>query len=229
MNHRTGMAVSMAAILSVAACTDPSSVDLSTALVVGSARFEIVSGDQQSAPAGAELPAPLVVRVTSASGAPVAGQLVNWVITEGGGSVFAGRAITDEEGVAHEWWTLGGNPGPNGLEVRAVDSGTGEALVFGRFRATGTDSTVTEEPAPPATISISARSYKVKGLQKVELGWAGAGTAAVEIHRDGRLLLQSPNDGKHIDDINRKGSGSYRYRVCEVGGAACSAEVQVNF
>ncbi|HEX6070583.1 MAG TPA: Ig-like domain-containing protein [Longimicrobiaceae bacterium] len=219
----------MAAILAVAACTDPSSVDPSTALVVGSARYEIVSGDQQSAPAGAELPAPLVVRVTNASGAAVPGQLVNWVITEGDGSVFAGRAITDEQGVAHEWWTLGATPGPNALEVRAVDSGTGEALVFGRFRATGTDSTVAEEPAPPTTISVSARSYKVKGLQKVDLGWSGASSSSVDIHRDGGLLVRSPNDGSHLDHIDRKGTGSYRYRVCEVGGTVCSGEVQVNF
>jgi hypothetical protein len=223
------MAVSVAAILAVAACTDPSSVDLSTALVAGSARYEIVSGDQQSAPAGAELPAPLVVRVTDASGAAVPGQLVNWVVTEGDGAVFAGRSITDEEGIAQEWWTLGATPGTNALEVRAVDSGTGEAVVFGRFRATGTDSTATEEPAPPATISISARSYKVKGLQKVELGWSGAGSASVDIHRDGGVLVRAPNDGSHVDHIDRKGSASDRYRVCEADGSSCSAEVQVNF
>jgi hypothetical protein len=229
INNRRGMAAVIAATLVAAACTDPSSTDLSTALVVGSARYEMVSGDQQSAPAGAELPAPLVVRVTSASGAAVPGQLVNWVITEGNGSVFAGRAITDANGIAQEWWTLGATPGANALEVRAVDSSTGEAHVFGRFRATGTDSTVTEAPAAPTTISISARTYKVKGLQKVELGWSGASSTSVEIHRDGGLLVRSPNDGKHVDNIDGKGSASYRYRVCEVGTSACSAEVQVSF
>jgi hypothetical protein len=129
------MPASVAAILAVAAWTDPSSVDPSTALVVGSARYEIVSGDRQSAPAGAELPAPLVVRVKGASGAPVPGQLVNRVITEGDGSVFGGRASTDDQGVAHEWWTLGATPGPNALEVRAVDIPHGHGVPTARHAA----------------------------------------------------------------------------------------------
>src|SRR5688572_20506095 len=72
------------------------------------ARLDVVSGDlQPQATAGAELPAPLVVRVVDDRGRPVSDQLVNFVVTAGGGTVFAGSALTDRDGVASERWTLG--------------------------------------------------------------------------------------------------------------------------
>jgi hypothetical protein len=111
-------------------------------------QFAIVSGNDQQAPAGSELPAPIVVKVTNTSGTAVAGQLVNFVVTQGGGSVFAGRAITNSSGIAQEWWTLGATPGANTLEVRAVDSSTGQPRVFGTFRATGLD------PSGAGTLAI---------------------------------------------------------------------------
>src|SRR5687768_10505090 len=67
----------------------------------------IVSGDLQTGTVGAALPSPLVVRVTDASARPVAGQVVNFRVVKGGGSVFAGAAITNANGLAQERWTLG--------------------------------------------------------------------------------------------------------------------------
>jgi hypothetical protein len=228
--HRFRVVALFGATLYAASCAESSPVEPTAELTTGAVRYELVAGDQQSAPAGSELPSPLVVRVTDAAGAAVAGQIVNWVITEGSGSVFAGTAVTDDQGMAREWWTLGTAAGENALEVRAVDSATGEPLVFGRFQATGVDSTATELPPPaPSAISVSARPYKVKGQQKVDLGWAGAAGATVDIVRDGSPLVSTANDGSHLDEIDRKGSGSYRYRVCEAGSSVCSAEVQVNF
>jgi hypothetical protein len=47
-----------------------------------------VSGDSQSARAGDQVPAPLVVRLIDDQGNPVPGGAVRWVIGDGGGSVF---------------------------------------------------------------------------------------------------------------------------------------------
>ena len=100
------------------------------------ASLEIVSGHDQVGVVGQELPAPLVVRVEDEAGQPVAGQLVNWVVTSGGGRVFAGSSLTNDEGIAQEWWTLGTSTSEEQtLEVRAVDPTTGERLVFARFTA----------------------------------------------------------------------------------------------
>jgi hypothetical protein len=97
----------------------------------------VLSGNDQSGTVGKELPQPVVVRVVDSRGRPRSGQIVNFVITEGGGSVFAGRGITNGQGLAQDFWTLGPKPGRNSLEARAVDSATGERLLFGGFQANG--------------------------------------------------------------------------------------------
>jgi hypothetical protein len=104
----------------------------------------IVSGDSQVGDPGAELPEPLTARVLDARGRPVRDQLVNFQVTHGGGSVFAGAALSDHDGVVREWWTLGPNPGENRLEARAVDPATGEKLVFATFHA------IAQAPPAPA-------------------------------------------------------------------------------
>jgi hypothetical protein len=97
----------------------------------------VVSGDAQTAPPGTELPDAIVVAVFNAKGKPVRGQLVNFRVTAGGGSVFAGSALSDKGGLVRDWWTLGPEPGENALEARAVDPVTGAKLVFATFHATG--------------------------------------------------------------------------------------------
>ncbi|HEY0023860.1 MAG TPA: Ig-like domain-containing protein [Longimicrobium sp.] len=101
------------------------------------ASMVVVSGDMQpGVVAGADVPAPLVVRVVDAKGNPVPDQIVNFVVTAGGGQVFAGAATTNKDGLAQERWTLGTVAGDTQrVEARAVESGTGQALVFARFRA----------------------------------------------------------------------------------------------
>jgi len=99
----------------------------------------VVSGDAQTGAPGAELPEPVVAVVLDARGKPVRDHLVNFVVTAGGGSVFAGAALSDRDGCVREWWTLGTEPGENTLEARAVDPATGEKLVFAVFHATATE------------------------------------------------------------------------------------------
>ncbi|HEV8453492.1 MAG TPA: Ig-like domain-containing protein, partial [Gemmatimonadales bacterium] len=95
----------------------------------------IVSGDGQSAVVGTELVNPLVIKATDSKGKPLIGMTVNFRVTGGGGSVFAGAAITDIKGVAEDYWTLGtSSVQSQTLEVRAVSS-TGEKQVFGVFTA----------------------------------------------------------------------------------------------
>jgi hypothetical protein len=100
------------------------------------ARLDIVSGDAQQAVAGQELAQPLVVKVLDAKGKPVKGQIVNFRVVSGGGSVFAGAATTNNDGQAQERWTLGPIVADSQrVEARAVDPATGAALVFGTFKA----------------------------------------------------------------------------------------------
>ena len=117
------------------------------------ASIQLVAGNNQTGFAGEELPDAAVVRVTDSAGAPVPGQIINFKVTEGGGSVFAGAAISDASGMARERWTLGGvgglQPVPQKLEARAVDSQTGAAIVFATFEATAV-------ARPPTGLAYSA-------------------------------------------------------------------------
>lgn len=81
----------------------------------------LVSGDEQSADPGDELPAPLVVRLVDAEGNGVPAGAVTWVVGSGGGSVSATTVTTDAEGYASARLTLGPSPGAN--SVSAVVSG----------------------------------------------------------------------------------------------------------
>src|SRR5439155_574668 len=121
--------------------------------------------------------------VEDSRGHAVKGQIVNFVVVSGGGSVFAGAAISGGDGIVQERWTLGLS-GPQQVEARAVDNGTGAKLTFAIFTATLTDvqppvvSNVATSPANPtagtpfditATVSdattggsnIAAASYTV--------------------------------------------------------------------
>jgi alpha-tubulin suppressor-like RCC1 family protein len=98
----------------------------------------IVNGDHQSGPAGTELPLPLTVKAISPAGGPLAGIVVNFRVTSGGGTLFAGSSLTDRLGRASDFWTLGPDPGvPQTLEVRGVTA-LGDKEVFARFSATAT-------------------------------------------------------------------------------------------
>ena len=71
------------------------------------AGMDVVAGDGQSGTAGAELPQPLVARVVNGDGQGLPGQIVNFRVVKGNGSVFAGAAITNADGLAQDRWTLG--------------------------------------------------------------------------------------------------------------------------
>ncbi len=76
---------------------------------------------------------------------------------------------------------------------------------------------------------MTVSGYKVKGTHQVDLEWGGAGSAEVEIYRDGANLGATANDGFYTDNTGRKGGGSYTYQVCEAGTSTCSNEATATF
>ena len=83
----------------------------------------LVSGNNQSARPGEELPSPLVVRLVDDAGNGVPDRAVSWIVATGGGNVSSATSNTDEDGRASTRWTLGGSAGQNTLN--AVVSGVG--------------------------------------------------------------------------------------------------------
>ena len=66
---------------------------------------------------------------------PARGELVNWAVASGGGSLFVSATMTNDEGEARNRWVVGTGIGDQRLEVRAVDQSTGEAVVHETLRA----------------------------------------------------------------------------------------------
>jgi hypothetical protein len=138
----------------VAACDD-----VTGPLSVGPpAALQIVAGDAQADTVGHELREALVVRVVDSAGRAIPLQVINFRVTAGGGSVFAGVALTDSAGEARERWTLGTvAQDTQKVEARAVDTRTGLALVFGTFKAVGVPDRAASLTVAPATQADSAR------------------------------------------------------------------------
>jgi concanavalin A-like lectin/glucanase superfamily protein len=157
-----------AVLVAANSCTPPDVVGVRGTLVV-----RVVSGNGQSASAGSELRDPLVAQVLDQYGTPVEGQIVNFHVTAGGGRVFGGAAITGDNGVVQERWTLGPVPGtPQRVEARAVDNNSGQPLIFAVFTATALSSELalafTVEPASTAaganiTPAVEVTAFDAEG------------------------------------------------------------------
>jgi hypothetical protein len=94
---------------------------------------------------------------------------------------------------------------------------------------TPTEPTPTEPTPPQGGFSLAARGYKVKGMQRVDLQWSGAGASSVDVYRDGAFVMRTGNDGGQTDPVNVKGPGTYNYTVCDAGTTNCSNAVRVVF
>ncbi len=93
--------------------------------------MQVVAGDNDTS--SVDVPVWVIITVLDASGHPVDGQLVNWVVTGGGGSTFVGVTSTTSGGTSNRW-TLG--LGDNTLEARAIDS-HGYPVTFAVIHAFG--------------------------------------------------------------------------------------------
>lgn len=113
-----------------------------------------VSGDGQSAPVGAVVPDPLVVRVVNPDGFPVEGHTITFVLTRSQGAMagvgasadgpFAGQVTvtTDASGLARAFLRLGTKTGLHGVSATGVVGGSGtQTTQTVTFSATATPST----------------------------------------------------------------------------------------
>ena len=94
-----------------------------------------VSGDGQEGLAGAQLAAPFVALVLDEDDEAIAGAVVRFFVTAGGGKLLSPTAITDTNGLARNFLRLGLDSGPN--TVVAMVSNVDKVLAF---TATGKDS-----------------------------------------------------------------------------------------
>ena len=93
-----------------------------------------LGGENQSGQVGRPLTKPLIVQVNDVAAGTKNGQDLNFVVTSGGGSVFANVVQTANptsgaaagcNGIGVDTWTLGPTAGQQTVEARLVDPTTG--------------------------------------------------------------------------------------------------------
>ena len=90
-----------------------------------------VCGDDQEGTAGILLDEPFVVSVSAEDGAAMAGVVVSFAVTAGGGTLSAATATTNANGRARTWLTLDSEVGTNTVEATVA------GLASVTFTATG--------------------------------------------------------------------------------------------
>ena len=156
----------------------------------GVASLAAVAGTvPQTATAGSMVPTPPSVRAVDAQGAAVAGAVVTFTVSAGGGVVVGGTATTDASGIASVTsWTLGPVAGANTLTAQVagrpavIFTATGVAGVVAQLSKTSTDpqngivgSAVT---AAPSVTVRDANGNPVAGVAVTFTVTAGQGTVA---------------------------------------------------
>ena len=111
-----------------------------------------VSGDAQIGTVATGLPNPLVVAVLDDRGNPMSGQVVQWVVTAGGGTVTPTSATTDASGNTQTRATLGPQAGNHSFEARATGL-TGSPVVFTATAAASPVNNVIVAPAAKALVA----------------------------------------------------------------------------
>lgn len=144
---------SVCLLLAMSACNDDSTEPSPIERVQ---QLSIVSGDAQVDTVGQEVPDALVARAIDDQGQPIQGIVINFVVTEGDGSVFAGSNISNADGLVQERWTLGATAGAQAVEARAVDQATGEKITFATFTATALPDRVDSISVAPSEDVVAA-------------------------------------------------------------------------
>ena len=111
--------------------------------------------------------------------------------------------------------------GSHTITARVVDSGG----LAGAAQVTVNVTTVQSQTGP----TLTARGYKVKGAQKVDLAWSGFASTSVDIYRN-NTRIATTSSTTYTDGINSKGAGTYSYKACAAGSATtCSNTASVTF
>lgn len=176
-----------------------------TGVAAAASAMTLNAGNNQSAVAGQAVPVPPSVKITDASGNPVAGVNVTFTVTSGGGSVSGGSTVSDAAGIATVGsWTLGfgGNslsassPGLSGSPVIFTATGAAEVQIV-TFGDSNTDLGFQGTQSAPSVASyVSAASPSIKlspgaphsTLQlagKIEARWKASSSRTIRVANHG--------------------------------------------
>jgi hypothetical protein len=142
--------------------------------------FTVVAGDGQDAAAGTVLASPVIVRLTSQRGRPLAGELVRFRRIDAGGAAEVGAIVTDGDGRARTPWRLGDFPGRQRL-VASIEGLDSTAAVTAEAEPVAANTRITaghdDQSAPIATrlaerVAVHLSDTSGRPLADVPVTWA---------------------------------------------------------
>jgi hypothetical protein len=148
---------------------------------------------------------------------------------------FEGTSSADADGtvVAYAWDFGDGGISSAAEPMHSYGAGgtyTVVLTVMDNEGASGTAQTRVQVMAPAAAdITLRVEAFRVQGIQHARLLWSGTSAGQIDVYRDGNFIVRVPNTGQFVDNINRRGAGSYTYRVCEAGTTVCSNTAVASF
>lgn len=174
----------------------------STSPVAGPpARLDAVSDLGRSSTVGTPIPGGVVVKVSDASGHPVAGASVAFSVTLGNGSTNPRIALTDPKGRATAIWTLGTVAGSNA--VVATVSGVSTQVTFAATGTAGPVNSITITPQNPRLlVNVDTVRLTARGLD----AFGNVATPPTLAPRDPTLISI---DADGLVHVLRRGAGTY--------------------
>jgi hypothetical protein len=152
--------VGIAALLGAGACGRAAAADAGSSPTLpiasqpkpGTPVAAVVNGGPVSAPVATTLQ--VSATIVDSVNVPVPNAIVNFVVTSGGGSVFAPAVQSSALGIASEQWTLGTRAAAQTLEARWINPATGAPRVLGVVTAVATPGPATLLRGTPVTVAL---------------------------------------------------------------------------
>lgn len=137
----------------VAALPDGSRADTaSISVTLPASQLVLGSGDLQTAPLGNPLGAPIVLRTLASDAVPVAGVIVNFAVSTGGGSLTVTTDTSDTNGEVSTGWTLGSAFGVQTITATAAGL-SGSPLVISASASAGAPAQLAVVSQPVAGVA----------------------------------------------------------------------------
>ena len=146
-----------------------------------------VSGAEQNASAGRPLPSPVIVRVLSLRGRPIAGVPVHFATADGQGLADPATVITDSAGRARTLWTLGPMPGRHKLFARTESLDSTLTVVAEadpvaanvRHSILGDAQVAVVGDTLPARVGVRVTDSTGRPLADIPVSWSVSGTDSI--------------------------------------------------
>ena len=140
-----------------------------------------------------------------------------------GGVQYRFNCVAGGAGCVASAWQAGTGYSATGLTANTSYSFTVQARdALGNTTAASSVASATTLPTPPPSFTLTARGYKVKGLNKVDLAWSNQPVGNVDVYRNGVLIQSNRSGATYTDAINSKGAGTFTHKVCTTGTSTCS-------